>query len=59
MAQAIIDALEDSPISWVKTITSDNGTEFARHEDIAKETPRCTWSLNPGWLSEESIDYGR
>jgi len=36
VAQAVINALEDSPISWVKTITFDNGTEFTRHEDMAK-----------------------
>ncbi len=39
VAQAVIDALEDSPISWVKTITFDNGTEFARHEEMAKTLP--------------------
>lgn len=36
VAQAVIDALEDSPISWVKTITFDNGAEFTRHEEMAK-----------------------
>lgn len=39
VAQAVIDALEDYPISWVKTITFDNGTEFAHHEDMAKTLP--------------------
>ena len=39
IAQDIIDALQDLPISWVKTITFDNGTEFARHEDMAKVLP--------------------
>ena len=39
VAQAVIDALEGLPTSWVKTITFDNGTEFARHEDMAKTLP--------------------
>ena len=33
--QAVVTALQDRPISWVKTITVDNGTEFAEHEAIA------------------------
>jgi IS30 family transposase len=36
VAKAVVDALEDMPVSWVRTITFDNGTEFTRHEDIAK-----------------------
>ena len=39
VAQAVIDALEDLPISWVKTITFDNGTEFACHEAMARVLP--------------------
>lgn len=39
IAAAVIDALLDMPLSWVKTITFDNGTEFARHEDMAKVLP--------------------
>jgi transposase, IS30 family len=35
--QAVIEALQDHPAPWVKTITFDNGTEFAGHEVIAKE----------------------
>lgn len=34
--QTVIEALEARPISWVKTITFDNGTEFAGHAAIAK-----------------------
>lgn len=34
---AVIDALLDRPISWVRTITFDNGTEFREHETMAKE----------------------
>lgn len=36
MAQAAIASLLDLPISWVKTITYDNGSEFAHHETIAR-----------------------
>ena len=36
VAQAIVEALLDMPVSWVKTITFDNGSEFAKHEEIAK-----------------------
>lgn len=39
VAQAVIDALQELPVSWVKTITFDNGTEFAHHEDMAKILP--------------------
>lgn len=39
VARAVVEALEDTAASWVKTITFDNGTEFARHEDIAAELP--------------------
>ena len=35
-ADAVNDALLDFPTSWVKTITFDNGTEFAHHERMAK-----------------------
>jgi len=35
VALAVGDALLDMPTSWVKTITFDNGTEFAKHETIA------------------------
>lgn len=35
VATATIETLLDRPISWVKTITFDNGTEFAHHEHIA------------------------
>lgn len=39
VAQAVIDALYDLPTSWVKTITFDNGTEFAQHETMAEKLP--------------------
>ena len=39
VAQAVVDALIDMPVSWVKTITFDNGTEFARHADMSATLP--------------------
>jgi transposase, IS30 family len=36
MAQAAIASLLDMPVSWVKSITYDNGSEFAHHETIAQ-----------------------
>lgn len=35
VAQAVIDALLDCPVSWVKTITFDNGSEFCDHHAMA------------------------
>jgi IS30 family transposase len=47
VAQAVIDALEELPTSWVKTITFDNGTEFTRHEDMAKVLPVDIYFATP------------
>lgn len=46
-ADAIIDAFMDVPKSWVKTITFDNGTEFAGHERIALATGAATYFAAP------------
>jgi transposase, IS30 family len=35
--QAVIEALLDFPISWVRSITFDNGSEFADHQRIAAQ----------------------
>ena len=51
VANAINEMLLDLPTSWVKTITFDNGTEFAAHETIAAKLnvktyfarPYCSW----------------
>jgi len=37
MALAVIETLLDRPVSWLKTITFDNGTEFAHHAHIAEQ----------------------
>ena len=36
VAQAVIDALGPFPAHWVRTITFDNGSEFAHHETMAQ-----------------------
>lgn len=36
MAEKVIHALRSLPTHWVKTITFDNGSEFAHHERMAK-----------------------
>lgn len=36
VANAVIESLEEMPISWVRTITFDNGTEFAEHATISQ-----------------------
>lgn len=37
VADAVIETLLDRPFSWLKSITFDNGTEFADHERMAKQ----------------------
>ena len=37
VADAIIDSLQDMPISGVNTLTFDNGTEFFSHQRMAQE----------------------
>lgn len=47
VAATVIDALEAMPVSWVKTITFDNGTEFAKHADMAKILPVSIYFAAP------------
>jgi len=47
VASAIIAALLDRPISWVRSITFDNGTEFAMHERITKELGANIYFADP------------
>lgn len=47
VADAIIDAFMDVPKSWVKTITFDNGPEFAGHEKIAAATGAEIYFADP------------
>jgi IS30 family transposase len=47
VADAIIDAFKDMHASWIKTITFDNGTEFACHERISRETGAAIYFADP------------
>jgi transposase, IS30 family len=47
VAQAITEAFMEMPASWLKTLTLDNGTEFARHEDIAAKLPLSIYFAAP------------
>ena len=46
-ADAIIDAMMDIQPSWIKTITFDNGTEFACHEKVAQQTGASIYFADP------------
>jgi IS30 family transposase len=47
VAQAVIEALLDRPASWLKTLTFDNGTEFALHERMADALPLAIYFADP------------
>lgn len=47
VAAAIIEAFMDLPKSWAKTITFDNGTEFACHEKVSRETGAVIYFAAP------------
>jgi IS30 family transposase len=47
VAAAIIEIFMDLPKSWAKTITFDNGTEFASHEKVARETGATIYFAAP------------
>ena len=47
VAAAVVEALEGMPVTWVKTITFDNGTEFARHADMVKVLPASIYFAAP------------
>lgn len=47
VAQAVINALEEQPVSWVKTITFDNGTEFADHHTITQQIHAAIYFADP------------
>lgn len=47
VAQAITDALGGLPTHCRKTITFDNGTEFARHEDITQALGTAIYFAHP------------
>lgn len=47
VAEAINQAMEDQPISWVKSITFDNGTEFAGHQAITHHLGADVYFADP------------
>lgn len=47
VADGIVKALLDMPASWLHTLTFDNGTEFARHADIAEKLPLQVYFAAP------------
>ena len=47
VAKAVIEALKDIPSQLVKTITFDNGSEFARHEHIAQQLEADIYFAHP------------
>jgi len=47
VAQAITGALSSMPADWLKTITFDNGTEFARHEQLSASLGTTIYFAHP------------
>lgn len=47
VACAVVDALSEQPFSWLKTLTFDNGTEFAQHEQISAALPLDIYFAHP------------
>lgn len=47
VAQAIMDTMNELPAKGVKTVTFDNGTEFAAHEKITKELGTPIYFAHP------------
>jgi IS30 family transposase len=47
VCRAVIEALLDRPTSWVRTITFDNGSEFAGHADITHELGTPVYFADP------------
>jgi len=47
VCQAVINTLLDRPISWVRSITFDNGTEFSQHESISQHLGVSIYFADP------------
>jgi IS30 family transposase len=47
VAQAVVQTLQDYPVSWVKTITFDNGTEFANHQGMSQKLNASVYFADP------------
>jgi IS30 family transposase len=47
VCRAVIHALLDRPVSWVRTITFDNGTEFRDHQIITEQLGAQVYFADP------------
>jgi IS30 family transposase len=47
VARAVVEALLDRPVPWVKTITFDNGIEFRDHETMTKHLGARVYFADP------------
>ena len=47
VCHAVVETLLDRPASWIKTITFDNGTEFAAHDIIAEQLGARIYFADP------------
>jgi len=47
VSEAAVETLLDRPISWLKTITFDNGSEFAYHGAIAEQLQVAVYFADP------------
>ena len=45
--RAVVAALIDRPVSWVKTITFDNGSEFAQHQAMTDQLGARVYFADP------------
>jgi transposase, IS30 family len=54
VAQAITDALSPLPRNCLKTLTFDNGTEFARHENITQALGQQIYFAHPYTSNERA-----
>ena len=45
--RAVVAALLDRPISWVKTLTFDNGSEFREHDNMTRELGAAIYFADP------------
>jgi len=54
VANAIIDTVKEQGL-LIKTLTLDNGVEFARHELIAKELGCCVYFTRPYCSNDKAL----
>lgn len=47
VCQAVVQALLDRPVSWVRSLTVDNGIEFAQHQAITEELGAPVYFADP------------